>query len=99
MSRKSTAVPKFNSDAAEADWYATPQGVRQTQREFGRAPGWDPDSLGWIKNREDRPESAATAPGRGQAEGDSLHLNIWTEANVLVSSKFNSRCPHPHPCV
>ena len=37
MPRKSTDVPKFKSEAEEADWYATPQGRRQTQREFARA--------------------------------------------------------------
>jgi predicted DNA binding CopG/RHH family protein len=37
MPRKSTDVPKFKSNAEEADWYATPQGRRQTQREFSRA--------------------------------------------------------------
>ena len=37
MPRTSTDVPKFKSDAEEADWYATPQGRRQTRREFARA--------------------------------------------------------------
>jgi hypothetical protein len=37
MPRTSTNVPKFKSGAEEADWYATPQGRRQTQREFARA--------------------------------------------------------------
>lgn len=37
MPRKSTDVPKFKSEADEADWYRTPQGRRQTQREFARA--------------------------------------------------------------
>jgi hypothetical protein len=37
MPRKSTDVPTFKSDAEEADWYATPEGRRQTQREFVRA--------------------------------------------------------------
>jgi len=37
MPSKSTIVPKFKSDTEEADWYATPQGRRQTQREFARA--------------------------------------------------------------
>lgn len=37
MPHTSTDVPKFKSDAEEADWYATPQGRRQTQREFARA--------------------------------------------------------------
>lgn len=37
MPRKSTDVPRFKSEADEADWYATPQGRRQTQREFARA--------------------------------------------------------------
>jgi len=36
MPRKSTE-PKFKSEAEEAAWYATPQGRRQTQREFERA--------------------------------------------------------------
>ena len=35
MPRKSTSVSK--SEAEEADWYAAPQGRRQTQREFARA--------------------------------------------------------------
>lgn len=37
MPRTSTNVPKFKSEAEEADWYATPQGRRQTEREFARA--------------------------------------------------------------
>ena len=37
MPRKSTDVMKSKSNAAEADWYATPQGRRQTEREFARA--------------------------------------------------------------
>ena len=37
MPPKSTDVPKFKTEAEEADWYATPQGRRQTQREFARA--------------------------------------------------------------
>jgi hypothetical protein len=37
MPRTSSEVPKFKSGAEEADWYATPQGRRQTQREFARA--------------------------------------------------------------
>jgi len=37
MPRKSTNVPRFESDTEEADWYATPEGRRQTQREFVRA--------------------------------------------------------------
>ena len=37
MPRKSTSVPRFKSDAEEAGWYATPEGRRQTQREFVRA--------------------------------------------------------------
>jgi hypothetical protein len=37
MPRKSTSGPKFKSEADEANWYATPQGRRQTQREFARA--------------------------------------------------------------
>jgi histidinol phosphatase-like enzyme len=37
MPRKSTDVPRIASGAKEADWYATPQGRRQTQREFARA--------------------------------------------------------------
>jgi hypothetical protein len=30
-------MPRFKSAAEEADWYATPEGRRQTQREFERA--------------------------------------------------------------
>ena len=37
MPTKSTILPKFKSAIEEADWYATPQGRRQTQREFARA--------------------------------------------------------------
>ena len=37
MPRKSANVPRFKSDAEEAAWYATPEGRRQTQREFARA--------------------------------------------------------------
>ena len=37
MRRKSTEVPDFKSEAETSDWYATPAGRRQTQREFDRA--------------------------------------------------------------
>lgn len=37
MPRKSTNLPRFKSDIEEVDWCATPQGRRQTQREFARA--------------------------------------------------------------
>jgi hypothetical protein len=37
MPRRSTDVPRFKSEAEEAGWYATPEGRRQTQREFVRA--------------------------------------------------------------
>jgi len=37
MPRKSTDAPRFKSETEEPDWYATPQGRRQTQREFARA--------------------------------------------------------------
>ena len=37
MPRKLTDIPKVKSEADEADWYATPEGRRQTRREFARA--------------------------------------------------------------
>ena len=37
MPRKSTDGTKVMAKAEEADWYATPQGRLQTQREFARA--------------------------------------------------------------
>ncbi|MGH9449909.1 MAG: hypothetical protein ACRD11_05130 [Terriglobia bacterium] len=37
MPRKSSDARKFKSEASEADWYATPEGRRQTAREFTRA--------------------------------------------------------------
>jgi len=37
MRRKSAKTARFKSDAEEAAWYATPEGRRQTQREFARA--------------------------------------------------------------
>lgn len=37
MVRKSAEVPKSRSDREEAGWYATPQGRRETEREFARA--------------------------------------------------------------
>jgi len=37
MPRKSTNIPKAKSEAKEGDWYATPEGRRQTRREFTRA--------------------------------------------------------------
>ena len=37
MPHKSAKVPRFRSDREEAGWYATPEGRRQTQREFARA--------------------------------------------------------------
>lgn len=37
MPRKSTKVPRLVSEAEEVDWYATPEGRRQTQLEFVRA--------------------------------------------------------------
>ncbi|HEX7360362.1 MAG TPA: hypothetical protein VF283_07705 [Bryobacteraceae bacterium] len=37
MRRKSINLPRFQSEAEEADWYTTPEGRRQTAREFSRA--------------------------------------------------------------
>src|SRR5712691_5715498 len=37
MPRKSTRLPKAKSVTEESDWYASPEGRRQTQREFERA--------------------------------------------------------------
>ena len=37
MPRKSTNVRTVKSQTEEADWYATPEGRRRTQREFARA--------------------------------------------------------------
>jgi hypothetical protein len=37
MPRKSNKAAGFRSEAEEADWYSTPEGRRQTQREFTRA--------------------------------------------------------------
>lgn len=37
MPRKSTRPRRFRSEAEEAGWYTTPEGRRQTQREFDRA--------------------------------------------------------------
>ena len=37
MPHKSAKAPRFRSDREEAGWYATPEGRRQTQREFTRA--------------------------------------------------------------
>ncbi|HEX3748627.1 MAG TPA: hypothetical protein VHW09_32085 [Bryobacteraceae bacterium] len=37
MPRKSTEVAKVKSEAEEAGWYTTPEGRRQTEREFARA--------------------------------------------------------------
>jgi hypothetical protein len=37
MPHKSTDVVRLKASAGEADWYATPQGRLQTQREFARA--------------------------------------------------------------
>src|ERR1039458_10189860 len=37
MPRKSPGLPESRSEAEEAGWYASPEGRRQTQREFERA--------------------------------------------------------------
>jgi hypothetical protein len=37
MPRKSTDAVKLKANAGQADWYATPEGRLQTQREFARA--------------------------------------------------------------
>jgi hypothetical protein len=37
MPPKSTKTTRGKSKAEEPDWYTTPQGSKQTQREFGRA--------------------------------------------------------------
>jgi hypothetical protein len=37
MSRKSTKIAESKTKVEEVDWYASPQGRRQTQREFERA--------------------------------------------------------------
>jgi predicted DNA binding CopG/RHH family protein len=37
MPRKSTNIPKVRSEVEEGEWYTTPEGRRQTRREFVRA--------------------------------------------------------------
>jgi hypothetical protein len=37
MRHKSTDVKKLKANSEEANWYATPEGRRQTEREFARA--------------------------------------------------------------
>jgi hypothetical protein len=37
MARKSTDARTFKSETDEANWYSTPEGRRQTEREFTRA--------------------------------------------------------------
>jgi predicted DNA binding CopG/RHH family protein len=37
MPRKSSNAARFRSEAEEADWHATPEGRRQTAREFAHA--------------------------------------------------------------
>lgn len=37
MPRTLINVPNFKSETEEADWYSTPHGRQQTQREFARA--------------------------------------------------------------
>jgi hypothetical protein len=37
MPQKSTSIQKVKSEAGEGEWYATPEGRRQTRREFARA--------------------------------------------------------------
>ena len=37
MPRKPTSASKIKTEAEEADWYTTPKGREQTQREFARA--------------------------------------------------------------
>jgi hypothetical protein len=37
MPRKSADARRFKSEAGEANWYATPEGRRQTARQFTRA--------------------------------------------------------------
>ena len=37
MPRKSTRASRFKSEAEEADWYASPEGRRRTEREFAQA--------------------------------------------------------------
>jgi predicted DNA binding CopG/RHH family protein len=37
MARKSPQIPRLKSDTKDADWYASPEGRKQTQREFARA--------------------------------------------------------------
>ena len=64
MPRKSTNVPRFKSDTEEAGWYATPEGRRQTQREFVRAL---------------RPGTLSRVPGLKAAKTDSKVLEQLME--------------------
>src|SRR6266566_5596159 len=76
MPRKSTNISKVTSEAEESEWSATPQGRRQTQREFAQAlkDGTLIRATG-VENREHRSESARTANGAGQANRHSRHLD------------------------
>ena len=75
MPRKSTTFPELKTEAEEAGWYATPQGRRETQRQFARAlkdgtlvrssglkiPKTDPKVLRTSWNR---PSGTRRAPSR-----------------------------------
>jgi len=79
MPRKSTNVPRFKSDTEEAGWYATPEGRRQTQREFVRAL---------------RAGTLSRAPGLKAAKTDSKVLEqLMEQAKETATRAISIRIP------
>ena len=79
MPRKSTDVRKVKVNAGEADWYATPQGRRQTQREFARA----------LKDG-----TVVRSAGSKIAKGDpNLLLQLMEEAKRIATRSISIRVP------
>ena len=79
MPRNSTNVPRFKSEAEEADWYATPEGRRQTQREYVRAV---------------RAGSLSRSPGMKVAKTDPKSLQqLMEQAKERATRAISIRIP------
>src|SRR5665213_3672754 len=92
MPLKSTKLHKSRSGAGEADWYASPQGRRQTQREFEKALK-DGTLIHSSRSRTPRtnPEILKTLLERAKANATrpvSIRLSI---ADIELARKIAAR--------
>ncbi len=79
MARKSAKSPGLKSEAEEAEWYETPQGREQTQREFEKA----------LRAGKTRPARYAHI----QRSDAALLLGLMEQAKAKATKAISIRLP------